>query len=175
MPYLVEAFRQYLSHYPEHRHNTALFILGGEAEEFRSAFDVPVFTTPYTYDVETIVRIYNAANLFVLPSISENLPNTIMEALACGIPCLGFRIGGIPEMIDHERNGYVAAAKDAEDLSAGLHYLLDLADPDQLAQAAREKVLRDSSYTAVGQRYLSVYQQALDATAHRDSPETSRL
>ena len=122
---LVEAFRQYLSRYPEHHHNTALFILGGEAEEFRSAFDVPVFTTPYTYDVETIVRIYNAANLFVLPSISENLPNTIMEALACGIPCLGFRIGGIPEMIDHERNGYVAAAKDAEDLSAGLHYLLD--------------------------------------------------
>ena len=116
-----------------HHHNTALFILGGEAEEFRSAFDVPVFTTPYTYDVETIVRIYNAANLFVLPSISENLPNTIMEALACGIPCLGFRIGGIPEMIDHERNGYVAAAKDAEDLSAGLHYLLDLADPDQLS------------------------------------------
>lgn len=78
-------------------------------------------------------------------------------------------------MIDHERNGYVAAAKDAEDLSAGLHYLLDLADPDQLAQAAREKVLRDYSFTAVGQRYLSVYQQALDATAHRDSPETSRL
>ena len=175
MPYLVEAFRQYLSRYPEHRHNTALFILGGEAEEFRSAFDVPVFTTPYTYDVETIVRIYNAANLFVLPSISENLPNTIMEALACGIPCLGFRIGGIPEMIDHERNGYVAAAKDAEDLSAGLHYLLDLADPEQLSQAAREKVLRDYSFTAVGQRYLSVYQQALDATAHRDSPETSRL
>ena len=175
MPYLVEAFRQYLSRYLEHRHNTALFILGGEAEEFRSAFDVPVFTTPYTYDVETIVRIYNAANLFVLPSISENLPNTIMEALACGIPCLGFRIGGIPEMIDHERNGYVAAAKDAEDLSAGLHYLLDLADPEQLSQAAREKVLRDYSFTAVGQRYLSVYQQALDATAHRDSPETSRL
>ena len=78
-------------------------------------------------------------------------------------------------MIDHKQNGYVAAAKDAEDLSNGLHYLLNLANSEQLSQAAREKVLRDYSFTAVGQRYLSVYQQALDATAHHDSPANSRL
>ena len=52
--------------------------------------------------------MYNAADLFVLPSLEDNLPNTIMEAMACGVPCVGFKSGGIPEMIDHRKNGYVA-------------------------------------------------------------------
>ena len=170
MPYLVEAFRQYLNTYPEHRRDTALFILGGAAEEFRAAFDVPVFTTPYTYEVDTIVNIYNAAQLFVLPSVSENLPNTIMEALSCGIPCLGFRVGGIPEMIDHGKNGYVAAAKDANDLCEGLHQMLDESNHDQLALAARTKVLDHYSFDRVGQRYLALYRQAL---AHASSSPSS--
>ena len=51
----------------------------------------------YTEEVERIVQTYNAADLFVIPSVSDNLPNTIMEALACGLPCVGFAAGGIPE------------------------------------------------------------------------------
>jgi len=175
MPYLVEAFRQYLTTYPEHRRDTALFILGGAAEEFRAAFDIPVFTTPYTYAVDTIVNIYNAAQLFVLPSVSENLPNTIMEALSCGIPCLGFRVGGIPEMIDHGKNGYVAAAKDANDLCEGLHQMLDASNHDQLALAARTKVLDHYSFDRIGQRYLALYRQALAHASSSPSPSSPRL
>ena len=175
MPYLVEAFRQYLTTYPEHRRDTALFILGSAAEEFRAAFDIPVFTTPYTYEVDTIVNIYNAAQLFVLPSVSENLPNTIMEALSCGIPCLGFRVGGIPEMIDHGKNGYVAAAKDANDLCEGLHQMLDESNHDQLALAARTKVLDHYSFDRVGQRYLALYRQALAHASSSPSPSSPRL
>lgn len=175
MPYLVEAFRQYLTTYPEHRRDTALFILGGAAEEFRATFDIPVFTTPYTYEVDTIVNIYNAAQLFVLPSVSENLPNTIMEALSCGIPCLGFRVGGIPEMIDHGKNGYVAAAKDANDLCEGLHQMLDESNHDQLALAARTKVLDHYSFDRVGRRYLALYRQALAHASSSPSPSSPRL
>ena len=64
-----------------------------------------------------MVAAYSCADLFVIPSLEDNLPNTIMESMACGTPCVGFEIGGIPEMIDHRVNGYVANYKDAGDLA----------------------------------------------------------
>jgi glycosyltransferase involved in cell wall biosynthesis len=50
--------------------------------------------------------IYSSADVFVAPSIQDNLPNTVMESLACGTPCVAFNIGGMPEMIEHQKNGY---------------------------------------------------------------------
>lgn len=69
----------------------------------------------------------------MLPSLEDNLPNTIMEALACGIPCVGFSVGGIPEMIEHTVNGYVAASQDATDLASGIHWVLEEADYQKLS------------------------------------------
>ncbi|MBQ2059930.1 MAG: glycosyltransferase, partial [Prevotella sp.] len=99
--------------------------------------------------------------VFVLPSLSENLPNTIMEAMACGVACVGFNVGGIPEMIDHRRTGYVAAYKSSEDLAAGLHWVLCEADSDALGKAARAKAARQYSEQTVAMSYIDVYEQAL--------------
>ncbi len=54
-----------------------------------------------------------------LPSLEDNLPNTIMESMACGVPGVGFKVGGIPEMIDHQKTGYVANYRDADELAKG--------------------------------------------------------
>jgi len=62
--------------------------------------------------VEKIAGAYSAADLFVLPSLEDNLPNTIMESLACGTPVLAFKTGGIPEMIEHKKTGYLADYND---------------------------------------------------------------
>lgn len=156
-PYLIEAFQKLLAAHPHYRSNTALLILGGAAEQYTSAFDIPVFPVGYTEDVDRIVQIYNAADLFVIPSVSDNLPNTIMEALACGVPCVGFAAGGIPEMIDHHTNGYVARAQDTQDLAEGLHWVLQ-ADAAVLQRAALEKVHRCYSQQSVAQQYLAIYQ-----------------
>ena len=156
-PYLIEAFQKLLAAHPDYRHNTALLILGGAAEQYTSAFDVPVFPVGYTEEVERIVQTYNAADLFVIPSVSDNLPNTIMEALACGLPCVGFAAGGIPEMIDHHSNGYVARAQDTQDLADGLHWVLQ-SDATTLQQAALDKVHRCYSQQSVAQPYLAIYE-----------------
>ena len=50
----------------------------------------------------SLALVYSAADVFVAPSIQDNLPNTVMEALACGTPCVAFKIGGMPDMIEHE-------------------------------------------------------------------------
>ena len=114
---------------------------------------------PYIDNEEEMVRLYQSVDAFVLPSLSENLPNTIMEAMACGVPCVGFKVGGIPEMIDHKENGYVAQLKDVNDLAEGIRYVLAPANHERLARAAREKVRRCYSEEAVAKRYVEVYIQ----------------
>lgn len=161
MTYLVEACKKMTAEHPETRENTAVMILGGHAEEFQDAFDMPVYPLGYVNDEEKMVDIYNAADLFVLPSLSENLPNTIMEAMACGVPCVGFKVGGIPEMIDHQRNGYVAAFKDAGQLAAGIRWVLDEADYAALSRQARHKVITNYSQHTIALKYIEVYNQAL--------------
>ncbi|MBR2184975.1 MAG: glycosyltransferase [Prevotella sp.] len=114
---------------------------------------------PYIENMEDMVMLYNSVDVFVLPSLSENLPNTIMEAMACGTPCVGFKVGGIPEMIDHRVNGYVARYKDAADLADGIGYVME--NRKMLGEAAREKVLATYSEEAVVKRYLEVYSEKI--------------
>ncbi len=160
--YLEEACRHLAAQQPELKEKVALVILGGNSEEYTfntHGFEVRPVT--YTSDTHTLVRLFQAADAFILPSLSENLPNTIMEALACGIPCIGFKVGGIPEMIDHKKNGYVAKYKDAEDLAEGIRWTLTEADSDSLAAEARSKVHRKYSQQSVALDYIEVYNEAL--------------
>lgn len=112
---------------------------------------------PYISDIREMAALYASVDAFVLPSLSENLPNTIMEAMACGTPCVGFRVGGIPEEIDHMENGYLANYKDAKDLADGILYVLDDANHDRLAQNARQKIIRCYGEKAVAERYIEIY------------------
>ena len=105
MDYLVEACRQLANHHPEEQENIAVAILGGHAEEISGLLPFSTYPLGYISDVHRIVAVYQAADVFVLPSLSENLPNTIMESMACGVPCVAFRIGGIPEAKYHRVNG----------------------------------------------------------------------
>ena len=161
MNYLIEAINKLAIAKPEMQQNTGVVILGGHAEEVADKFSLPVFPMGYVSDAKKIVNIYNASDLFVLPSLSENLPNTIMEAMACGVPCIGFNVGGIPEEIDHKVNGYVAEYKNTNDLAKGIHWVLDEADYHQLSKEAENKVSRCYSQQAVAMKYLEVYEQAL--------------
>ena len=114
---------------------------------------------PYIDNVEEMVELYNSVDAFVLPSLSENLPNTIMEAMACGVPCVAFDVGGIPEMIDHKENGFLARYKNVEDLAEGIRYVLNPENHERLSKAAREKVMQQYSEKSVAQKYVAVYEQ----------------
>jgi glycosyltransferase involved in cell wall biosynthesis len=58
------------------------------------------------HDEVSLALLYSAADVFVAPSIQDNLPNVVMEALACGTPTVAFDLGGMPDLIDHRQNGY---------------------------------------------------------------------
>ena len=126
-----------------------------------SQLALPVWPLGYVNDPQRIVQVYNAADVFVLPSLEDNLPNTLMEAMACGVPCVGFRVGGIPEMIDHRLNGYVADFQQAADFANGIHYVLCEAEYDQLSNACLHKVAHSYSQQSVANRYIEVYEQTM--------------
>ena len=154
MDYLIEACRQL------QLDDAAVVILGGHAEEVVSQLSLEAYPLGYVNEEQRIVDVYHAADVFVLPSLSENLPNTIMEAMACGVPCVGFKVGGIPEEIDHRRNGYVAEYRSAEDLARGIRWILADADYEELSKNAIHKVMQNYSQQSVALRYLDVYHQA---------------
>ena len=161
MQYLIDACNQLAATKPEMKENTGVVILGSHADEVAHQLSFPAYPLGYVSDRLRIVRIYRAASMFVLPSLSENLPNTIMEAMACGIPCLGFRVGGIPEEIDHRKNGYVADYRSVDDLSRGIDWLLNEADAKALSAEAVKKVRHNYATRQVMVRYIEVYQEAL--------------
>lgn len=158
MDYLIEACRQINS--TEGQPPCEVVILGGHADEVVEQLPMKAHALGYISDDRQIVDVYNAVDLFVLPSLSENLPNTIMEAMACGVPCVGFNVGGIPEEIDHKKNGYVAQYRDADDLARGILWVLE-ADQEELSTQCLRKVAQNYSPSAVAIRYTEVYNQAL--------------
>lgn len=78
-----------------------IVLMGNSSEELISQFPFKVNTLGYISDQDSMISVYACADMFVIPSLEDNLPNTIMESMACGTPCVGFETGGIPEMIDH--------------------------------------------------------------------------
>ena len=159
--YFIEAINRLADANPEFKAETAVAILGANADEIAEQLHIPSFPLGYISNAQQIASVYNAADVYVLPSLEDNLPNTIMESMACGVPSVGFKVGGIPEMIDHQKNGYVANYRDAKDLAAGIHWVLEEADRENLKKACLQKVMHNYSQHAVALKYVEVYNQAM--------------
>ena len=108
----------------------------------------------YISSPEEMALTYAAADVFVTPSLQDNLPNTIAEAMSCGTPCVAFNVGGIPEMIDHLRTGYVARYRDAQDLAEGIHYVLT----HDIREAAHQAAAKAYSEVHTAQEYIKIYE-----------------
>lgn len=148
---------------PQHSPNWAaetLLLVAGKAEpEVLEGLSCPVHYLGLLKKQEDIMQAYNLADVFVMPSLEENLPNTIMESLACGTAVVAFRTGGIPEMIEHRQTGYLAAFKDAQDLAQGIQEAL--VQGQAWGQAARQKAENSYAYGVVAPQLIRIYEQAL--------------
>ena len=139
----------------------SLVVVGQMSEEVAAQNPFPVHALGYVSGDAGMAALYQAVDLFVTPSLEENLPNTLMEAMACGTPCVGFDIGGVPEMIDHKVSGYVARYADADDLAEGIAYTLDDARHPSLSAAAATKARNAWNEEAVARRYIELYERLL--------------
>jgi glycosyltransferase involved in cell wall biosynthesis len=110
------------------------------------------------FDDASLALLYSAADVFVAPSREDNLPNTILEAMACGTPCAAFRIGGMPDMIVPDQTGYLATPFDASDLAKGIKQLLNAPDKMALRLRNRTHVTEQFGLQRQAERYLELYQ-----------------
>lgn len=100
-------------------------IFGEETSQVKHDLTIPCRFTGFLHDEYSLILVYNAADVFVSASLADNYPNVIMEAMACGLPCVGFNVGGIPEQIRHKENGYLAELKDSGSLAEGIRYVCE--------------------------------------------------
>src|SRR3990167_8363170 len=85
---------------------------------------------PPVSEEEILAKYYSAAYILLYPSIADNCPLVVLEAMACGLPVVSFNTGGIPELVEHKTNGYIAEYKNQKDLEAGIKYLLNLSSQE---------------------------------------------
>jgi glycosyltransferase involved in cell wall biosynthesis len=159
--YLAEALEILHENFPVLHDKLELVVFGKSKKGEHLPFTFKTHFMRYVTDVKTLVQLYNACDAYALPSLQDNLPNTVMESMACATPVIGFKIGGVPEMIEHEKSGYLSEVRNALSLSTGIYETLFINDAEEMGMYAREKVLETYSEEKVANQYIEVYNKAL--------------
>ena len=130
--------------------------------------------TVFTGDVRNVAQWVNGFDVFVLPSLSEGLSNTLLEAMAVGVPPIATAVGGNLEVIEDGHSGLLVRPQDPETMS---RYLLELAGDElrreQLARNARDRVRKQFSLDRMLKRYADMYFQLMEP-AKKGTPVFSR-
>ncbi len=154
--FLLEALQMLKAQRPDFQ--LEILVLGKAEPEALAALPYPVHALGLVQEQAKLVQAYGAADVFAIPSLEDNLPNTVMESLACGTPVAGFATGGIPEMVGHLQEGFIAPQGDSRALAEGIFEILEgKIGLEQYREAARRKVETNYSNAVVAGRYLRVY------------------
>ena len=152
---LVEALKK-LEH-DENPNDYQLMVFGASSGD--DSFSMKTHYLGRVQDEISMAIVYAAADVFVAPSVEENLANTVLEALACGTPVVAFNIGGMPDMVTHKSNGYLARGFSTEELAEGIKWVVEDGQRwRELSEQARETVVRSFTLERSAQRYLDLYQ-----------------
>ena len=143
--YFLEALQILKQRYPATVQEIELLVFGGAGEQVKELSPYVVHLQGMLSGDVALMTNYNLGDVLVMPSLEENLPNTIMEAMACGTPSIAYDVGGVSDLIDHQLNGYLAKYKSADDLANGIYWALYQSDYPLLAKNSRQKVLDNFS------------------------------
>ena len=139
-----------------------LVTFGGQAPGHEKIGLVDAINLGRIADEGVLADLYRASDVFVLPSIMDNLPLTGMEALSCGVPLVAFNTTGLSSLVCHKSNGYLANPFDVSDLSIGIDWMVNASGASCLSDAARKFALQNFDENVVSRRYYQLYNQVLE-------------
>ena len=140
-----------------------LIVFGANESDLLMQFEhINVHFVGYIADTDTLVTLYNLADVMVVPSLTEVFGQTASEALACATPVVCFKTTGIQEVVEHQVCGYVAKMQDSEDFAQGIRWCIDNNKSGFLSAAARKKVLENYTIERVGKQYAELYESILN-------------
>jgi glycosyltransferase involved in cell wall biosynthesis len=149
--FLVEALKPF-------RNDRRVYLLAAGRELPAHDLGPQLVTTGYLTGEKQLSWVYSAADVFVLPSLQDNLPNTALEALSCGVPVVGFDVGGIPEIVREGETGLLVPAKDVAGLRAAITSVVENRDMRvRMAEAGRRYAVANYGLEIQARRYLELY------------------
>jgi len=153
MDYLVRALKS-LSELKD----IAVIIVGEDSKILLKNRRLTTYFTGHISSGSRMADYYNAADIFVLPSLEDNLPNTVMESMACGTPVAAFDVGGVSDMVRDGETGLLAKPLSPEDLCDKIEWMLDHDhEREQMGKNARKIAEVEYSLKVQGERYRSLY------------------
>lgn len=149
-----------ISRLAESEKNLSVLMVGENGKNIDLPASVRTRFTGRVDDDKALANIYSAADVFVLPTLAENLPNGVLESMACGTPPVVFDVGGCRDAVRHMETGYLAEYADVEDLTRGIRLLLNDAElRDRLGRRSREVAMSEYGIELQARRFLSLYQE----------------
>lgn len=166
LAYLIQALDHMSKARPGMR--IILAVMGGGFPDQKLVSGYPVMNFGSIASESRMALVYNAADVFVLPSLQDNLPNTVLESMACGTPVAAFATGGIPDIVEHGSTGWLAPPLDTARLAEAVDWCLHHS-PVDIRQRCRIRMEKHFSLEMQARRYLDLYQHLypLDSAEHR--------
>ena len=112
-----------------------------------------------TFNENEIVEIYSISDVLLFPSIIDNFPNTILEAMSCNLPCVAFNCYGMKEIITHKKNGYLAKPYSVENFSKGIDFILK---NKKNFNKISKIVKKNFSYSVIRKKYSSFFKKIIE-------------
>jgi glycosyltransferase involved in cell wall biosynthesis len=151
----------------EDENDNIMFLNIGSSERLDEKIrgDIEWLSIPHIYEEAKMAEYFAASDLLLYPTLADNCPLVVLEAMACGTPVIAFNTGGVPELVDHMKTGYVAEYKNSADLANGVELFLSDDDfRENTGILAREKVEDKFTLDQQVENYLKLYAQILDKT-----------
>ena len=163
--YLLESLELLKARLGEKAKDVELVVFGN-----RNTEDVPEFPFKTSFlgtisDDERLALCYAAADAFLIPSLEDNLPYTVMESLSCGTPVISFKTGGIPDMVKHQQNGYLAEYRSSDSFADGMEWVINHPDRAKLNESARKTVVEHFSEEVIAKKHIELYNKIMNKIA----------